>query len=243
MSVRVMSLVWQHFPRGGSDLLTLLALADWGQDDGSNIYPSVAAVAQKIRASESQARRILHALVEEKYLSVVGNESGGAPGTTRLYQINLDRLTGSMDARGGMDARGSTHARRRVAPMRETGSTHATLTIIKPLIEPLGNSKGGDAKSLPSKKAVELSNKPTLPGYIDKTLWDEFKQNRKSLKAPVTELAEKRLLVTLAKLRAEGQDANAVISRSIEHGWKGLFPIVNGARDVPDRVLVAVEDY
>ena len=57
MSVRVMSLVWDGYPGGGSELLALLALADWSDDDG-RCYPSMASIGRKTRLSEKQARRL-----------------------------------------------------------------------------------------------------------------------------------------------------------------------------------------
>ena len=34
MAVRVWAMVWDGFPGGGSDLLAMLALADWSDDQG-----------------------------------------------------------------------------------------------------------------------------------------------------------------------------------------------------------------
>lgn len=141
MSVRVMALVWEFFPRGGSDLLAMLALADWSDDDG-RCYPSIAAIARKTRLSRSQAQRVVHGLIDAGDLTVTDNASGGAPGSTRRYRIDLDRLTGSAGATptgrisatgsagatGRMDARDGSHGR------AETGRTHATQTIIEPSI-------------------------------------------------------------------------------------------------------------
>jgi len=87
-----MALVWDRFPGSGSQLLTALALADWCDDHGGSLYPSVGAVATKLRTSESQARRLLHSLIAENWLAVIGNANGGRPGDSRRYQLNVDRL-------------------------------------------------------------------------------------------------------------------------------------------------------
>lgn len=137
MSIKVMTLVWAGYPQGGSFKLVMLALADWCGDDGSNLFPSNEAVAKKCCISRSQTIRILRDLTCQGYLQVVGNSSGGAPGTTKQYQMILERLTGSVDATGSASATGSVDASRRVAPMRQTGSMGATLTVSKPLVEPL----------------------------------------------------------------------------------------------------------
>ncbi|BAO29377.1 helix-turn-helix domain-containing protein [Sulfuritalea hydrogenivorans] len=136
MSISVMTQVWNRYPGGGTELLALLALADWSDDEG-RCYPSVASIAKKTRLSVSQARRVVHRLIEEAFVSVVGNENGGAPGATRQYRVNLERLTTCMDAtptasanaRGtaSTDARDDSHgcAQTASANARGTASTDA----------------------------------------------------------------------------------------------------------------------
>jgi hypothetical protein len=159
MSVRVMDIVWRNYPKGGSHLLALLALADWGDDNGM-CYPSMTAIAQKVRLSRPQARRVVHSLIDEGFVSVVGNEAGGAPGMTRKYRINLGRLAGGADAArrarvmdsavatgragdtgsgdtgsgdtGSAGDTGRTDAQDGSHGRAETGITHATQTVIEP---------------------------------------------------------------------------------------------------------------
>lgn len=88
-----MALVWDHFPRGGSDMLVMLALSDWCNNEGLSLHPSIRAIAEKCRLSEVQARRIVHGLIADRYLEVVGNHGGGAPGASRQYRLMLERLT------------------------------------------------------------------------------------------------------------------------------------------------------
>ena len=92
MSVRVMSLVWDGFPRGGSDKLAMLAMADWCNDLGGSLYPSISAIAKKIGRTEKQARVIIHRLIDEGWIEVVGNEFGGDPGRSRRYQLIVEKL-------------------------------------------------------------------------------------------------------------------------------------------------------
>lgn len=105
MSVAVMSDVWAGYPGGGSELLTLLALADYGNDDGLSIHPSIEALARKVRISESRVRRILRELEAQNLLMVVGNHAGGTPGTTRQYRLNVRKIRAMGDkARDEMQA-------------------------------------------------------------------------------------------------------------------------------------------
>lgn len=104
MSVRVMSLVWDNFKTGGSEKLAMLAMADWCNDQGGSLHPSMRAIADKIGLSEKQARRVIHSLIEQGYISVVGNNFGGDPGQSRLYRLNVEKLTTTPVEGRGKDA-------------------------------------------------------------------------------------------------------------------------------------------
>lgn len=93
MSIRVMSLVWDNFNRGGSDKLVMLALADWCNDQGGSLHPSMATIARKVNLTEKQARVIVHRLIDEGWITVVGNVYGGNPGQSRQYLVNLKKLS------------------------------------------------------------------------------------------------------------------------------------------------------
>lgn len=113
MSLHVSQMVWRSFPVGGTRKLIFLALADHANDLGENCYPSIPTLAGLACCSPAQARRHVHALVDEGFIDVVGNDLGGTG--SRRYRINLGKLTPSMDDRGTpiTDARGGaiTHAR------------------------------------------------------------------------------------------------------------------------------------
>lgn len=131
MSIKIMSKVWEHYPCGGTELLSLLALADWSDDEG-RCFPSMAAIAKKTRLQPRQAQRLVHKLIDDGYVRVTGNKFGGAPGTTRQYQIVIDRLTGVTQDRGVVGDRGVTQDADGCHGRRETGVTHDTQTIIEP---------------------------------------------------------------------------------------------------------------
>ncbi len=145
MSIRVMSMVWDGFPGGGSDLLAMLALADWSDDEG-RCFPSMSAIAAKTRLSRSQAQRVVHGLIDGGYIQVVGNEFGGAPGMTRQYRIILSSLTGRMGATGSAHATGSADAQDGPHGCADTGRMGATQTVSEPSV----NRKGGESPASPS---------------------------------------------------------------------------------------------
>jgi hypothetical protein len=130
----------------------------------------MATIAGKTRLSRSQAQRIVHGLIDAGYVSVTGNETGGKPGTTRQYQINLNALTGSADATptgrthatGSVDATGRTHAQEGPHPCAETGRTHATQTVKDPSL----TTKGPEQAPAPPKGIREKSG-TTLKAFLE----------------------------------------------------------------------------
>jgi hypothetical protein len=130
MSIRIMSKVWEFYPGGGTELLSLLALADWSDDDG-RCYPSIASIAKKIRLKERQAQRLVHKLIADGYVHVTGNALGGVPGSTRQYRLNISRLTGVAHDTP-IKGTGVTHDVDGCHMTPYTGVTHDTLTTIEP---------------------------------------------------------------------------------------------------------------
>jgi hypothetical protein len=91
MSVKVMGLVWDYYPEGGGELLTMLKLADHADHDGSKIWPSVARTAEMTRQSERTVQRQIKAAVDIGWLEVV-EEGGRGPYSTTRYRIPVERI-------------------------------------------------------------------------------------------------------------------------------------------------------
>jgi len=134
-----MAKVWDGFPRGGTELLALLALADWSDDEG-RCYPSIKSIAKKIRLKERQAQRAVNQLINDGFVQILSNKFGGAPGATRNYQIIIASLTGVMhdtpkSETGVMQDADGCH----IAPY--TGVMRDTLTTIEPSLTVRQNTK------------------------------------------------------------------------------------------------------
>ena len=84
MSVRTMARVWEDSQHGGTELLMLLAIADFADDQGT-AYPSVATLAEKCRMKPRNANYILAALQESGELQVRQNK--GVNGTNRYRNV------------------------------------------------------------------------------------------------------------------------------------------------------------
>lgn len=83
MSIRVMSLVWEHSKQQGSALLVLLAIADFADDDGW-AYPSIERLARKARMSTRNVRYVLRDLEASGELMIV---AGGGRHQTNRYRV------------------------------------------------------------------------------------------------------------------------------------------------------------
>jgi hypothetical protein len=114
MSIKMMSLVWEHYPGGGAELLMALAYADHAHDDGSCIRPSVAYIARKTRQSERTVSRILAKMRESKWLLMVKRGSGR--GFASEYRINPLWITNPDKLAGGS----------------ENGQKRVTLEVVNP---------------------------------------------------------------------------------------------------------------
>lgn len=84
MSVQAISWVWQHADAKGSDLLVLLAIANYAKDDGSGAWPSIAALARDTRLSSRNVQYIVHKLAERGQLNV---HRGAGPHGAHLYDV------------------------------------------------------------------------------------------------------------------------------------------------------------
>ncbi|MCL4505847.1 MAG: hypothetical protein M1140_07475 [Chloroflexi bacterium] len=95
MSVRAMADVWERSNQKGSALLVLLALADWGDDAGQNIYPSIESLARKVRMTTRNVRFIVDRLRESGELIVEQNGHKNSNGQrTNLYRVALPSARG-----------------------------------------------------------------------------------------------------------------------------------------------------
>ena len=88
MSVRCITRVLDSSRHAGTELLMLVVLADYSDDDG-NSYPAVASLARKCRMTSRNAIYILNRLQASSELRVLKNE--GPKGTNR-YRIMLALL-------------------------------------------------------------------------------------------------------------------------------------------------------
>lgn len=86
MSVNIWRKVWSHPPQRQGQLLVMLALADYANDAGM-CWPSVKALAAKVRMTERGCQRVLRTLAVDKHLTV---DTGKGRGGCNIYRLHPD---------------------------------------------------------------------------------------------------------------------------------------------------------
>lgn len=113
--------------------------------------------------------------------------------------------------------------------------------------QPIPNNKINIKNKKNNIKKIKKTSSPKpdnqLPSWLPKELWEEFVQHRKLIKSPMSELAQKKALTQLGKMREAGQDIEAVINRSIINGWKGLFEIKHAQGDAHGKAAKGNDSY
>ena len=174
MSIRVLTIVWDRYPHGGSKLLTMLALADWAGPDGGRIYPSMKTLSNKIRMSERQTIRIMRDLctgTDEKpaFLQWLNPENSGGRNVTNRYRIKLETLTNCPIVEIGNPDRSSVNP--------DTQGVNPDTAMSGEPLEPLKPLNGGAGRKFDDWIEAEPRT-DTLRIYIDKmeTLGDKADQ-------------------------------------------------------------------
>lgn len=137
MSVKVMTAVFDRYPNGGGEMLLALALADHASDDGSKVFPSVEALAEKTRQSVRSVQYQLRAMQATGWLILVSSGNGGRSMTSE-YRISLDWIKGAEiaplkkgandDVKGATDdAKGCNPEQKRVQPVAPANNRHRTI--------------------------------------------------------------------------------------------------------------------
>lgn len=187
-------------------------------------WASVASTARVCGMSERRVRMALRDL--EEHGLVTRTER---PGETSEY-----RLTPRRSWRGGAKHEKPRH---QVPPLNTPTPAPgaAPPRHHMPTTPAPGAAKGTPTKVLPLKEEAHARKraspkfdplKTELPKHVDPTTWAAFVTHRREIRKPLTPTATERLV---AMLRRHPTDANAMLDRSTQNGWTGVFPPDNGA--------------
>lgn len=209
MSVRSITKVLDLSQHAGTELLTLVVLADYSDDDG-NSYPSVASMARKCRMKPRNMNYILHALQASGELKVLKNE--GPRGTNR-YRIMFANMVGN--------------PLQRIAPLQSSAPLQCSaptpaMQCAKPLHpiadEPSLNRQ--EPKKTRARHSPHDASAVVLLPEVDTQVLKDWEAVRKAKRVGV-------LTATVAKsLRSEAAKAGLPIQQAIEiccaRGWAGF---------------------
>jgi hypothetical protein len=194
-----MSQVWRNGPQDGNDLLVLLALADFADDEGY-CWPSMASIAKKARMTERGVRKIARRLEEAGHLSC---EVGGGRSGSNRYRVHV--LNPEPETRNAVPPEQQTRnsgaeTRNQGAETRNGGSAKPSRTIKEP----------SDSKSVQDR----------LMRVLSPDVAEDFIAHRKAMRKPLTVRAAE----LIAKQLADSFDPDAAANKSICNGWAGVFP-------------------
>jgi hypothetical protein len=138
-------------------------------------------------------------------------------------QINYDRTTWFSLTDYGHNLFGLTLGRK--CPIESMESP----TPLGGIAQPIPDNKPDNKQKIKDKIKAQPKNQVAvvvdLPKWLDKNLWEDFKQFRKEMKKPMTELMQKKMINRLEKMRSEGQNVEDVLNQSMANGWQGVFEV------------------
>ena len=224
MSIRIMSQVWNMEIEDSTTKLTLMALADFSDDEGY-CYPSYEVLAKKISKSKRTAIRAVEKLTELGFLQKEKRELNDGTSRTNLYKIVSENervtqtppmMTNEKEAVTYMTSHSDTddtravtnvslHSDKGVTPINITTNRTVSRTIKEPSINPL-----------PPKDIL-------LPDFIDPNLWQEYLAYKKERREKLSTKGIEMKFSEWAKWASEGIDVNACIREAMRNEWQGVF--------------------
>lgn len=218
-----MDLVWRRLCCGGGELLLALAIADFANDDGRSIFPSVETLSAKTRQARRTVQRQLAMFRECDWLLVEGSGRGGRRMTTR-YAINPDWIRGANLARfpdrnsaiHGIETAPSTTQNRATAMAHDPSGSVSDPS--PPPISPSAARKGNRAK--PSIREKQRARRRSASAA-----WDQ-----------VTDVRRGRRRSPLSEINS--------LAFEVLDGMGGMFTLENTAsRDVPALKKRFLDEY
>lgn len=224
MSIRIMSQVWNMEIDDSTTKLTLMALADFSDDEGY-CYPSYEVLAKKISKSKRTAIRAVEKLTELGFLQKEKRELKDGTSSANLYKILSEkdrvtqthpRVTNEKERVTSMTLPSDTYDTPRgtsmtpcsdkgVTPINITTNRTVSRTIKEPSINPL-----------PPKDIL-------LPDFIDPNLWQKYLAYKKERREKLSSKGIEMKFSEWAKWASEGIDINECLREAMRNEWQGVF--------------------
>lgn len=243
MSIRIMSQVWNMEIDDSTTKLTLMALADFSDDEGY-CYPSYEVLAKKISKSKRTAIRAVEKLAELGFLQKEKRELKDGTSSANLYKIlsENDRVT-------------QTHPRVTNEKERVTSMTLPSDTDDTPRVTSMTpcSDKGVTPINITTNRTVSRTIKEpsinplppkgvSLPDFIDPNLWQEYLAYKKERREKLSTKGIEMKFSEWAKWASEGIDVNECLREAMRNEWQGVFKpkpsygakVASGAQGVSD---------
>ena len=219
-----MSQVWNMEIDDSTTKLTLMALADFSDDEGY-CYPSYEVLAKKISKSKRTAIRAVEKLTELGFLQKEKRELKDGTSSANLYKIlsENDRVT-------------QTHPRVTNVKERVTSMTLPSDTDDTPRVTSMTpcSDKGVTPINITTNRTVSRTIKEpsinplppkgvSLPDFIDPNLWQEYLAYKKERREKLSTKGIEMKFSEWAKWANEGIDVNACIREAMANEWQGVF--------------------
>lgn len=185
-----------------SQKMILLSLADHHNVNTGVCTPSIGRIAKHCCCSRNTVIRALDHLEQQKIIKRIARYTNDGDQTSNQYT-----LEGVVPQRDYPSAN--------LAPPPSANLAPKPSSSLNLLSEP----QDVDQKLTPELIPTEF------PDGLSTETWRAFRAERKRLKKPMSQEAEKRLLKKLSQMKIEGEDPEAVVDQSITSGWAGLFPV------------------
>lgn len=243
MSIRIMSQVWNMEIDDSTTKLTLMALADFSDDEGY-CYPSYEVLAKKISKSKRTAIRAVEKLTELGFLQKEKRELKDGTSSANLYKILSEnervtqthpRVTNEKERVTSMTLPSDTDDTPRVTsmtPCSDKGVTPINITTNRTVNRTI---KEPSINPLPPKGVL-------LPDFIDPNLWQEYLAYKKERREKLSSKGIEMKFSEWAKWASEGIDVNECLREAMRNEWQGVFPpkptykakATNGTQGVSD---------
>lgn len=238
-----MSQVWNMEIDDSTTKLTLMALADFSDDEGY-CYPSYEVLAKKISKSKRTAIRAVEKLTELGFLQKEKRELKDGTSSANLYKIlsEKDRVT-------------QTHPRVTNEKERVTSMTLPSDTDDTPRVTSMTpcSDKGVTPINITTNRTVSRTIKEpsinplppkgvSLPDFIDPNLWQEYLAYKKERREKLSTKGIEMKFSEWAKWASEGIDINECLREAMRNEWQGVFKpkpsygakVASGAQGVSD---------
>lgn len=97
MSIAILAQIWENGPDSKSELLVLMALADFANGEG-HCWPSLASIGKKARLKRRQLIILLQKLETDGWFTVRHRHDPSGRQTSSSYQLNLVKVGGAKNA-------------------------------------------------------------------------------------------------------------------------------------------------